>query len=202
MRLNQQKAGLYQPISAPVMQRKRYQDLPIYFADVIVRRDSSISAFDALQGKVFCYNDPGSNSGYFLLHNDLGPSRPGPFFKQSLQSGSHQASIRWVAEGLADCAAIDSVVLEQELQNHPELSNRVRVLRSIGPSPMPPVAAAHRLGPEVVCQLRQSLLFPEPPLRTVMDRAQIKRYATVDWNSYEAIDRALQQRNLKNNILS
>ena len=93
MRLNRQKSELYQPISAPVMQGARYQNLPIYFADVIVPCDSPVSSFDELQGKVFCYNDLGSNSGYFLLHTDLGPSRPSPFFGQSLQSGSHQTSI-------------------------------------------------------------------------------------------------------------
>ena len=200
VRLNQQNSGLYQPIVAPVMQGTRYQNLPIYFADVIVPRDARIDRFDTLQGKKFCYNDPGSNSGYFLLLCDLSQSRlhsqSHAFFGQSLQSGSHQASIRWVSEGLADCAAIDSIVLEQELQNHPELAERVRVIRSIGPSPMPPIAAAQRLEPDIISQLCQSLLHPTSQLQQVMGAARVKRYAAVDWDSYESIAQALLQNNI------
>jgi phosphonate transport system substrate-binding protein len=195
VRLNHQ-SGLYQPISAPVMQGTRYQNLPTYFADVIVHRESQVDRFNALRGKTFCYNDSGSNSGYFLLYHYLRQEqKPSSFFKQTLQSGSHETSIRWVAEGLADCAAIDSIVLEQELQNYPELGAQLRVIQSIGPSPMPPLAGANRLEPDVIFQIRHLLLHPDPQLQIAMDRAQVIRYASVDWDSYAAIAQALQQMN-------
>lgn len=50
-----------------------------------------------------------------------------------IQSGSHQRSIRLVVDGLAECAGIDSVVLEQELRDLPDLSRHLRVVETIGP---------------------------------------------------------------------
>src|SRR6476469_7540041 len=101
--------------------------------------------------KTLWYNNPGSNSGYNLFrHRLLKAGHHSNFFGKVIQSGSHQRSIRWVVEGLADCSAIDSTVLEQELRDSPELSNNLRVVESIGPCPMPPVVAAKRLGWEFI----------------------------------------------------
>jgi phosphonate transport system substrate-binding protein len=184
-------------IAAPVMQRPRYRNRPVYFADVIVNADSNIATFNDLAGKTLCYNDPGSNSGYNLLRQRLiqaGHSKD--FWGKAILSGSHQRSIRWVIHGLADCAAIDSTVLEQELQNFPELVSQLRVVESIGPSPMPPVVLAQHLGPEYIYRIQAALLQPDIALRSAMERAEIRRYAAIESKDYEAIaiqyDAALQ----------
>jgi phosphonate transport system substrate-binding protein len=178
----------FRPIAAPVMRAPRYQGLPFYFADVIVHRDRNLYCFASLAGKTFCYNDSGSNSGYHLVFQALRQNKtPEPFFERVIESGSHQASIRWVADGLADCAAIDSTVLAQEFQNFPGLRSQVRVIESLGPSPMPPLVAANRLGSEAIMQLRHLLLQPDPELLAAMANAQVQGYRAVDWIDYEAI---------------
>lgn len=129
------------PIVAPVMQAKRYQNHPVYFSDIIVAADSSFKQLNDLMGKTWCYNNLGSNSGYYLLLNRLiEAGKNGSFLGKAIQSGSHQRSIQWVAEGIGDYAAIDSTVLEQELRNYPTIP--LRIIESIESNPMPPIVAA------------------------------------------------------------
>lgn len=174
-------------IAAPVMQAPRYRHQPIYFADVVVRADSTYAKLADLAGSTFCYNDAGSNSGYNLLLHHLQQAGYNGFFAQAVQSGSHQRSLRWVAEGVVDCAAIDSTVLERELLTEPGLSAQVRVLESIGPASMPPVVAARHLGKATIEGLRAALLHPDPMLQAAMQQATIECYAGVHAADYRPL---------------
>lgn len=185
------------PLVAPVMQARRYQNRPIYFSDVIVNAQSHLKTFDDLAGTTLCFNDTGSNSGYNLLrHKLMQAQHPPNFFSKTIQSGSHQNSIQQVINRQADCAAIDSTVLEQEIHNTPNLVNHLRVVESIGPCPMPPVVAAQHLGTEFLQAVQSALLHPDTELQAVMNKAQIQRFATVTSQDYHAIaqiyDRAIQ----------
>lgn len=177
-----------QALAAPVMQCLRYQNCPVYFSDIIVNADSSLQRFDDLVGKTLCYNDPGSNSGYnLLLYRLIQTGHPKHFFGKATQSASHQRSINLVAEGLADCSAIDSTVLEQELRNSPELAQRLRVIESIGPCPIPPIVVAQHLGAAFINCLQLALLQPDIELQSAMDKAQIRHYVAVQFEDYAAI---------------
>jgi phosphonate transport system substrate-binding protein len=171
------------------MQHPRYENRPVYFADIIVNQDSHLMTFDDLVGKTLCYNDLGSNSGYNLLRQRLlQDNYPSQFFSKAIQSGSHQRSIRLVIEGVADCSAIDSTVLEQELRDFPELSHYLRVIDSIGPCPMPPVVVAQRLGTALIQELQSALLHPDLELKAAMKRSHIQHYATVESQDYAGLD--------------
>jgi phosphonate transport system substrate-binding protein len=194
MRLNRQQVRL-EAIVAPVMQAKRYQDLPIYFADVIIRADSGLRDFDLRDfdqwtGRVFCYNDAGSNSGYNLIQQYLAKQGYGPkFMARSIASGSHQTSIAWVVEGKADWAAIDSTVLEQEFRDQPWLKPQLRVVKSLGPCPIPPIAVAAGVSQELKQQIQAALLQPDAILLTAMHRAGIGRYVDISLLNYQGLER-------------
>ena len=174
-----------QALVAPVMQHQRYQNQPVYFSDIIVNADSNLSRFDDLVDQTFCYNDPGSNSGYNLLRQRLiQAGYPSDFFGKVIQSGSHQRSIQLIVDSIADCSAIDSTVLEQERRNSPELSNRLRVIESIGPCPMPPVVAAKHLGSEFIDRLHSALLQPDIQLQLAMSQVGIQHYVSVQSEDY------------------
>jgi len=178
----------FQPLVAPVMQSTRYADRPVYFSDVIVRDNSGIKSFDALYGKTFCYNDPGSNSGYNLLCYHLIQKGYSPIFLGSVwQSGSHQRSIQAVITGEADWAAIDSTVLEQELRTVPELAHQLRVVESIGPCPMPPMIVAQRLGKALIDRIRDALLNPSAAFKQTIVQAGIQRYEPVQVEPYKEL---------------
>jgi phosphonate transport system substrate-binding protein len=184
-----------QTLVAPVMKSSRYGNHPIYYADVIVNANSNIKKFTDLTGKTFCYNDPGSNSGYNLLcHRLTQEIYPQNFFGKTLQSGSHQRSIRWVVEGLADCAAIDSVVLEQELKDFPELSQHLRVVEVLGPCPMPPLVVAEHLGISLIGQMQLALLQPDAKMQRVMKQFGVRRFAAVQLADYYILNQIYSDR--------
>jgi phosphonate transport system substrate-binding protein len=186
-RLSQAGSTDLTPLVAPVMSAPRYGDQPIYFADVIVKHDHPAQTLADLQGRTFCYNDPGSNSGHNLLrYHLLQRGYPAPFFSAVFESGSHQNSMTWVAGGAAECAAIDSLVLEQAMRQHPSLALRLRIVESVGPCPAPPLALSTRLD-EARQRMRAVLLEPDMALRAVMSEMGVKRFAPVASGNYETL---------------
>ena len=185
IRYSEIKPGQLKAIAAPVMAASRYQNRPVYFADIIVNSASNFWHLKDLAGKTFCYNDRGSNSGYHLLRDRLfRAGYPQGFFGNLIESGLHQRSMRLVAEGIADCAAIDSVVLEQELLKFPELSSHLRVIESIGPCPLPPIVVAQHLDAKLIDAIQSALLTPDRDLQLAMKKAQIQRYVAVTSEDY------------------
>lgn len=172
---------------APVFADERARGRPVYFCDVIVRRDSSAWTFGDLKGGTWAYNDPCSLSGYGGLAERLGsPERAGSYFGRTLQSGAHPASVRLVAEGEVDAASIDSNVLRILLERSPTIQGRVRVLESWGPYPIQPVVVRTGLDPKLKVALRESLLRTEtdPRTRLELEAFGLKRFVAVGEEDY------------------
>lgn len=187
MRLVHQGSITVQELMAPVFQSGRYSGQPVYFADFIVRADSPYQTLGDLQGKTFAYNDPGSNSGFYLpSHHLLKHGYPSHFFHSLKRSGAHHQSIRWVMDGLADAAAIDSIVLEQAIRDNPQIASYIRVIDSTAPCPVPPIAllGQNRAWTQ---QVRTALLQPDAPLQAAMRRAEIQKFAAVPLADYQVI---------------
>jgi phosphonate transport system substrate-binding protein len=51
VRLCAERPGMLRPLAAPILDEARYEDRPVYFSDVIVRRDSPFRAFGDLRGR-------------------------------------------------------------------------------------------------------------------------------------------------------
>ena len=146
-------------LCAPVMAAARYADRPVYFTDVIVRRESPWRTFAELRGRSYAYNDPDSHSGYNIPRDHLlRLGETAGYFGRVVASGSHQSSIRMVAEGAIDASGIDSTVLELELRARPELADALRLLESVGPNPIPPVVVPRALDSGLKARLRELLL--------------------------------------------
>jgi phosphonate transport system substrate-binding protein len=132
-------------IAAPVLQGERYQGKPIYFSDVIVRADSSIRSFADLRGHSWAYNEDQSQSGYGITRYWLVKfGETNGYFGKVVKAGFHQAAIRMVSTGEVDASAIDSLVLAVELAKHQKLTQKLRIVETLGPSTIQPfVAATH-----------------------------------------------------------
>ena len=134
------------PLAAPILAGDRYEGRPIYFSDVIVRADSVFASLGDLRGTTWAYNEPDSQSGFGVVRAHLarvGETRG--FFGRVVEAGFHDTSIRLVADGVVDGAAIDSQVLTIALRDDPLLAERVRAVAALGPSTIQPVVAAARL---------------------------------------------------------
>ena len=146
------------PLAAPVVAGDRYGGRPVYFSDVIVRRESRFQAFADLRGASWSFNDPDSHSGYLAtLTRLLELGETDGFFGRVIDAGWHQVSIDLVASGRVDASAVDSHVLALELRDRPELAKRLRVIESFGPSPIQPVVARRSLDAGIRRQLREIL---------------------------------------------
>jgi phosphonate transport system substrate-binding protein len=127
----------------------------VYHSNLIVPADSPAQSMADLKGKVFAFTDPISFSGRAYptsLVHDLGAT-PETFFGRTFFTYSHDNAIRAVADGLADGAAVDSLVYDFALAREPTLAARVKVVHRSPPFGIPPVV----VGPDVRPQLRAEL---------------------------------------------
>ena len=183
-------------LCAPVMVAPRYGAQPVYFTDVVVRRDHPARAFADLRGAAWSYNDAGSHSGYNVVrHHLLALGETRGYFGRVVCAGSHQNSIQMVLDGAIDASGIDSTVLETELAARPELAAALRTIAVIGPSPIPPVVAARSLDPPVRARLRDLFLAmpADPAGRAVLSAGRLAGFVPVADADYDPI-RAMARR--------
>lgn len=184
------RPGEYLPLVAPVMAGERYRDRPIYYSDVVVRRDSPYTSLDDLREATWAYNEPGSQSGYGVVRYAL--AKRGEtlgFFGRLVESGAHQASLQMILRGEVDGSAIDSTVLERELLNDPSIEDRIRRIDTFGPSPIPPWVTTSRVPGELRRRLREALtqMGADPRGAELLKNAGIARFVPVDDRDYDSI---------------
>lgn len=126
-------------VAAPSSPRAGSTGDPVYFGDVVVSSRSDIREFSDLRGARFAYNEESSLSGYRMMLDLLALHDADlSFFTTSRASGSHLESMRLVAAGEADCAIIDSTLIDDRVEG----TDTVRTVVSVGPYPAPPLVTA------------------------------------------------------------
>lgn len=179
-----------EPVAAPVLRGDRYGGRPIYFSDVIVRADAPFRSFPDLRGTSWAYNEPLSHSGYGITRYQL--LRMGEtdgFFGEIIESGFHEESIRLVAHGEVDASAIDSQVLEVAMLRDPSLAESLRVIESLGPSTIQPVAVSRRVPPDLRRETLQALitLADDSAVRDLLAVGLVERFVPVEPRDYDDI---------------
>jgi phosphonate transport system substrate-binding protein len=143
-------------LAVPVPVGERYQHKPVYFSDVVVRSTSAYRSFLELRGARWAFNEPLSHSGFNVVRTYLAQlQQTHRFFREAVASGAHSTSLKWLLAGTVDGTAIDSTVLEWLNCERAELSTQLRVIQSIGPSPVPPWVVSTKLTSEVRTRLRR-----------------------------------------------
>jgi phosphate/phosphite/phosphonate ABC transporter binding protein len=178
------------PVAAPVLTGQRYGGRPVYFSDVIVQADSRFRSFLDLRGRSWAYNEPLSHSGYGVTRYhlvELGETRG--FFGDVIEAGFHEESIRMVANREVDASAIDSQVLAIALRDDPSLAGSLRVIESLGPSTIQPVAVARRLSPGLREAVRSALtsMHEDAGLRATLALGFVERFVAVGPEDYDDI---------------
>jgi phosphonate transport system substrate-binding protein len=179
-----------EPLVAPVLTGKRYQGVPIYFSDVVVRCDSRFHSFADLRNTTWVYNEPYSQSGSGIVRFHLAQSGYGhSFFGRELEAGSHEAALQLVVEGEADVAAIDSHVLDTLRFSHPHLAASLRVIHTLGPSPIQPLVAARHLPEVLKMAVRSALgdLANDPKAQRTLRRGHVACIVPVQDSTYDPI---------------
>ncbi len=183
-------------LCAPVMAAPRYGGRPVYFTDVVARRDRPFLGFSDLRGAAWAYNDEGSHSGYNVVrHHLLASGETGGYFGRVVASGAHQTSIQMVLDGEVDASGIDSVVLEIETARRPELGAALRTIAAIGPSPIPPVVVASGLDASLKARVRSLFLgmSADTSARDILAEGRMAGFVPVRDADYDPIRTMVRQ---------
>ncbi|KAN0035106.1 hypothetical protein ACTA71_004362 [Dictyostelium dimigraforme] len=135
------------PLVSPVRIEEHYQDKPIYFSNLIIKKQST---FNQLSKELtLLHNGKDSFSGYEILNHHLKKNEGTSienYFKKSINTGSHLNSIKSILSNADDdhnlVASIDSIVLDTELfNNRISLEDDIKIIKTLGPSTMPPLVS-------------------------------------------------------------
>lgn len=179
-------------LAVPIPLGSRYRAQPIYFSDVVVKRSSRFRAFHDLHGSSWAYNEPLSHSGFNVVRAYLaGFGYSQGFFAYVVESGLHTASIEMILNSQVDASAIDTTLLDWVLSKRPEVEARIRVIETIGPSPIPPWVVSTRLPEELRSSLRRTLLnmHEDTEGRSILAGGRIMRFIAAYDNDYDPIRR-------------
>ncbi|GBE12603.1 phosphate-import protein PhnD precursor [bacterium BMS3Abin13] len=127
-----------------------------YRSYIVVRQKSSFKSLADLKGRVFAYADPLSLSGYIYPAariRQLGYSAK-KFFRHVFFTESHDKSIEAVATGIADGAAVDSLIFNALRAQAEPNAKRLKVIERSEKFGMPPVV----VGPNIDHDFRYRLL--------------------------------------------
>ncbi|APC17941.1 phosphate ABC transporter substrate-binding protein [Pseudomonas frederiksbergensis] len=122
---------------------------------LLTRADDPRRTLPALRGCRAVINGEDSNSGMNLLRQRIAPlQHNGQFFSCVAVSGSHRESMRWLRDGRADLAAIDSVTFAYLARHAPQEVEGLRVMARSAFSPTLPYIGVASLTDEHVEHLR------------------------------------------------
>ena len=146
---------------------------PGEYRSVLVCRAADPAAdLTAFRGRPVAINGPNSQSGNGVLITGVAPlASAGRFFGEIVETGSHRASVRAVAEGRADLAAIDAASWRLALDHDPATDD-LRVFARTDPMPAPPLvigwAHAH-LRNAAVAAIGAAVASLSPDVRRPLD---------------------------------
>jgi len=182
-------------LAVPVPIGRRYENRPVYFSEVVVHRQSAYRCFSDLRGRAWAFNEPRSHSGYNVVRAPLaGLGAYAGFFASAVESGAHVNSLRMIVDRRVDCAAIDSTVLEWAAQEQPEISEHLRVIETLGPSPIPPWVISKSVPVHRRRTIRALLLdMHRGPFGMVaLNEGRIARFVASNDHDYDPIRRMAQ----------
>ena len=170
----------------------------VYRAQLIVPADSPAQSISDLRGILFAFTDPMSFTGRIYptyLLQQMGES-PETFFDSTIFTYSHDDAIYAVANGVADGASVDALVLDFAIKRDPSLSSRVRVIHTSEPFGIPPVVVGPNIRPQLQSQIQDVLLnlHEDPEGQAALQALDYDRFTLIaeeDYFSAIAIEESL-----------
>lgn len=163
----------------------------VYYSTLIVGASVEANSLADLRGATFAFSDPLSNSGRLVPLYQLARigESPETFFSRTIFTYSHDSSIRAVAEGIVDAAAVDSLVLDYMRATAPAITERVRVIETWGPFGINPVVVHPRIDPALKAGLRDVLIgmADDPEGARILARLRIDRFVPGDDRAYDSV---------------
>lgn len=152
----------------------------VYRSLIVAHKNGPERALGDFRGKVFAYSDEFSLTGRMYIQARLADLKlSSGFFDRTVVTGSHDNSIRAVAENLADAACVNSLVYNVMLGRGDPYAQRVKIIETSPTFGNPPVIARAGLPPALKSRLRTILLnmHRDENGRRVLKAVSIQRFA-------------------------
>ncbi len=163
----------------------------VYYSYFITSRTSGITSFQDFRGKIFAFTDPLSNTGYMVPTYYLAKQNETPeyFFRKFFFTHSHDNSIQAVADGLADGAAVDSLIFDFIRTTTPELTENTIIIKKSPPYGIPPVVVHPSMAPEKKEKLRKIFLslHENPQGKKILTNLKIDRFVKGNDKDYDTV---------------
>lgn len=192
--------GKYELLAVPIMALKKdaypdvkgYENTPgKYYSYTIVHKDSPIKTWSDLKGKTYAFNDMNSNSGYNLPRAKLVSigAKGWDYFSKVVVSGSHEESIRLVANKTVDASSVDSLVLDYDRFIKDPAATNVRIIEHLGPAGTPPIVISKKADPSIKQPLQAVMLnmHKDPEGMKILEKALTLRFAPPDDKNYDDV---------------
>lgn len=171
-----------------------------YRATLIVGVASTADDISDLAGAVFAFTDPWSMTGRVYptyLVRELGSSTE-DFFARTFFTYSHDRAIEAVADGVADAASVDSLVLDAALKQDPELAARIRVIDQSPEFGIPPVVVSPSTPPTQRRLVADALLgmVDDGDGRDVLGSLGFDRFVPIEDQAYDDVRQVLERSGL------
>jgi ABC-type phosphate/phosphonate transport system substrate-binding protein len=165
-------------------------DGPNYSSAIIVRRGEGSGGLPAFAGRRFAVNGRSSLSGYVAFVAAMQDAGIAAAEASWTETGGHRASVRAVAEGAADIAAIDAVAWDLAQRFERDAASGLEVIAWTASRPgLPLVTAVSRSDAEVAA-LRDALTAVMSMTETALAREtlRISGFSVVPADAYTGAD--------------
>lgn len=163
----------------------------VYYSYIIVGKNSGIEKFEELKGKTFAFADPLSNTGKLVPTYMLQRLRETPqsFFSEYLYTYSHDNSIKAVAQGVVDGAAVDSLIWEYMNKKGCKYTKETKIIKISEPYGIPPVVVRPGISEDLKVKIKNTLLNMsyDKEGKHILEEMFIDRFVEIDDSNYDTI---------------
>jgi len=165
---------------------------PVYFAYIIVPKDSKAQALADLKGMKFGFTDPKSNTGK-LVPSYMVAKRfskmPEAFFGKVVFTYSHDKSIEQVGKGELDGASVDSLIYDFVAKKNPSLTQNTRIVEKSPPYGIPPVIVNKAMDPALRAKVKDIFLkmHEDPKGKQVLGELFIDKFVVPQDKDYDSV---------------
>ena len=175
------RSGVMQPIAAPVPSPPRYEGLPRYCSEFLVREESGWRSLEDTFGARFGWMAADSQSGF---------NAPRPYLARYAEAkgplGTPMRTLEALRSAEVDVVALDSFFLDLCRHHEPAKLEGIRCVGTTPWTPIPLLVAAPGIDPAIVAALRQHLLqvHERGEYAHLLAGVLLERFAAIDAADY------------------
>lgn len=183
-----------QPIAAPVPSPARYEGLPRYCSEFLVRTDTGWNGLDDTFGHRFGWMADDSQSGFnaprFALSRYVDASRPALYREVVGPLGTPARTLEALRAQTVDVIALDGYYLDLCRRHQPEALAGLRCIATTPWTPMPLLVAAPGIDAHIVTRLQAQLLalHESPAQAALLADVLLARFVAPDVGAYASLE--------------